>query len=302
MKKSLLLIIGFLGVFQFSGVAQQISNSGFELWDTNEKATGWDGSNIHTTYLGFPVNVVTTTQDNSNQHSGSYCIKTTSKQIMTGFPVNPGFFTVGTFWYTISPQNGGAKGGIVFSGRPDSLVGYYKGTLVGSDKFTFFYESWIGNHTTIVGHDTLLIASSATNYTRFAQKINYSDSSNPDSMNIVISCSDMFTQANIAANSVLYVDDLSLIYGSVSVMDINFNQYFNVYADASDLIIVLRFEKDTKSEIVIYNSNGQLLYKKLVNSVDAKEKINLNNFSKGIYMIGVTTNNNFKQTQKIVIN
>ncbi|MBI5539775.1 MAG: T9SS type A sorting domain-containing protein [Bacteroidia bacterium] len=302
MKKFTFLIFGLFAFTQTTLFAQQISNAGFEVWESTEKATGWDGSNIHTTYLGFPVNVVTTTQDNTNQHSGTYCIKTTSKQIMTGFPVNPGFFTLGTFWFTISPQNGGAKGGIPFVGRPDSLVGYYKGTLMGNDKFTFFFESWKGNHTTSVGHDTLLIASSTNSYNRFAQKINYSDSSTPDSMNIVISSSDMFTQANITANSVLYVDDLSLIYGSVSVLDINFNNNFNVYADASDVIVDLKFEKETKTDISIFNYAGQLLYNKTVRSTASQEKFSLNNFSKGAFVIFVTTDSNKKFSQKIIIN
>ena len=53
----------------------------------------------------------------------------------------------------------------------------------------------------------------------------------------------------------------------------------------------LRIELDRRSRVSIYNTSGQLVYKKTANST-----LNINNLSKGVYIIQID-----KQTQKVII-
>lgn len=280
-----------------------IPNNGFENWSSTEKPANWSPSNIHTTYSGFPVNIITITKDSSNQHSGNFCAKLQSKMVMSGFPVNPGFITLGTFWFTISPQAGGAKGGIPFSGKPDTLKGFYKSTLVGADQSTVFYETWQGAHAVNLAQDTMKLPAAA-NWSTFALPIHYDNSGSPDSMNIVISCSDYYNQPNIAANSLMYIDDISLVYGSTNIVDVIFSPYFSVYADklSNTLIIGLSFNKSEMTTIGLYTISGQQIKYFSKNILSSKEEIDLNGFSKGNYIISVERADGQHFTQKISIN
>ena len=279
-----LIAVSCLGLY----AQPQIPNPGFENWVDTETPTSWSGSNIHTTYMGIPINIVTISQDNATPFNGTYSCRMTTQSIGMGFPANPGFITLGTFWFTISPQAGGAKGGILFNGKPDSLKGYYKNTLQGSDKSTIMMEMWQANMT-IISRDTMVIASSHAGYTPFSMPLTYYTSGTPDSMNIVICCSDMYNQGNIAANTTLTVDDLSLVYGTVGIEGLNFSKEFNVWADAATetLFIKLSFDTPRTTEISMYNISGQKVYTSVKEIGESLESVSLGSFTPGIYIVDV---------------
>lgn len=301
MRKFYLFAVILFSAGIFSAVAQQLPNAGFESWDSSEKPTSWDGSNIDTTYMSFPVNIVTVSQDNATPFAGTYSCRMTTYSIGFGLPSNPGFITLGKFWYTISPQNGGAKGGIPFNGRPDTLKGYFKNALQGSDKSTIFMESWQGFHATIIQQDTMTISTSHSSWTPFSMPLTYYNGGVPDSMNIIISCSDLYNQANIAANTAMTVDELSLVYGTVSIEGINFNENFAVWADAASetLFVRLNFPATERTVISLYNLSGQLVSTTVRDISASIESIALGGLNRGIYIVDVTTESGKRFSQKI---
>lgn len=293
-----------LSFFVFFVNAQTtIPNGDFESWVNVETPTGWSASNIHTTYMGFPVDVITVTKDSTTQHGGAACVKLFSKLIMMGLPVNPGYLTTGTFWYTLSPQAGGVKGGTPFTGRPDTIKGWYKSTLMGTDKTTISWEFWAGAHTTLVAGDTTQIATSAPSWVQFSIPVTYHDTITPDSMNIVFSSSDIYNQTNITASSELYVDDIELVYGQAGIIDPVFSPEFFVYAESQGqtLVVSMNFNVHSNTIIRIYNISGQLIEETVKNIDVSKEYIDISNFSEGLYILDVIRTNGQRFVQKFVV-
>ncbi len=206
------IIIG-LGISSFLLKAQTIPNANFENWTSNEKPLSWDASNIHTTYGIIPINVQTVSKDSLATQNGTYNAKIQSKLIMSGFPVSPGFITLGTFWFTISPQAGGWKGGVICTQTPDTLKGYFKAAPKTGDKGVVIIELWKNAYDSanVVGRGYMEFPATTNSWNAFAVPINYTSGIIPDSMNIVIGSSDLLHQANIKDSSTFYVDNLSLV-------------------------------------------------------------------------------------------
>jgi len=283
-----------------------IPNPGFENWTNNHDAVSWDNSNVSTTYLSIPVTITCVTKS-TDFHSGAFSAKLLSKDTTIMFvttPVTPGFVTLGTFWFNSTSQTGGVVGGVPFSGRPDSLTCWYKSSLQGSDKTSFYFEEWQGTHTTIIANDSAKIATSAANWTYFAMPLHYLDAGTPDSLNITIGCSDIGIQANITKNSQMNLDDVTLVYGTVGIIDIAHSGNFNVYADKStnQLIVDLNFDQSQSTEISLYNISGQMIKSDVKNIKSSKELIGLGSLPKGIYVVKVHRNDGQCFSQKISIN
>ncbi len=307
MKKLFLSVVCILCLLALAAKSQTtIPNPGFENWTSNHDAVGWDNSNLSTTYLGLAVTITGVTKS-TDAHSGSYSAKLLSKDttiVVYTTPVTPGFVTLGTFWFNSTSQTGGVTGGILFHGRPDSLTCWYKSSLQGSDKSSFYFSEWQGAHATIIANDSAKIATSAANWTYFAMPIHYMDAGTPDSLNITIGSSDMGVQANIANNSQMNLDDVSLVYGSVGIMDIAYSNNFNVYADkaTNQLIINLNFDQSQSTEIALYTISGQLVKSYVKNIESSKELMELSSLSKGIYVLKVMRNDGQNFSQKISVN
>ena len=308
MKKLILSVACMVCLLAFTAKSQTtIPDPGFENWTSSHDVVGWDNSNVSTTYVGLAVTITCVTQS-TDAHSGSFSANILSKDTTILFittPVTPGFVTLGTFWFNSTSQTGGVIGGIPFSGRPDSLTCWYKSSLQGSDKTSFYFSEWQGTHTTIIANDSAKIATSAANWTYFAMPINYLDAVTPvDSLNITIGCSDIGVQANIANNSQMNLDDVSLVYGSVGIMDIAYSNNFNVYVDkaTNQLIVNLNFDQSQSTEISLYTITGQLLKSDVKNIKTSKEMIDLGTLAKGVYVVKVLRNDGQNFSQKISIN
>ncbi|MBU0764484.1 MAG: T9SS type A sorting domain-containing protein, partial [Bacteroidetes bacterium] len=279
-----------------------IPNSGFENWIDEESPVSWDASNIHDTYMGYiPVNIVTVTRS-TDGYTGSYCAKMESMEIVIVSAVNPGFITLGNFWYTIDPQDGGVIGGIAFSGRPDSLAGYYKAQPVTGDKASFYLYLWKGADT--IGTAEFQQPISATDWKYLSVPISYTSPDTPDSLNIIISSSDFYNEANIEGASLLLVDDLDLIYGSVRIIDVAFSNNFSVYADASlnQLIVRTRLENPCMTDISVISASGQCIWREACPMGNDEKRIALDYLPSGIYIVNIKTADGQRFSQKIAVN
>lgn len=301
MKKFYYIFIVFVFIITNGLKAQtSIPNGGFENWDNANKPTSWDGSNISVPPI---VNYKVIFQEITDPYNGSYSVKLLSKEYSTAgvTRVVPAFITLGKFWFTISPQAGGYKGGIPFTGRPDSVKFYYKSSVAGNDMAHFTFESWKGNHTTLVGGDTTYLPSSTSSWTMMEVPITYHSALNPDSLNIVFSASNLYNENNIADLSTLWIDDVTMVYNSASIIDIDFNNNFFVYADDNHLFVSVEFENPTGFEIKLFNIAGQLMYSNSGQSKKYTDKIKISGLNQGYYFVNVLTDNGRTFNQKVLI-
>ncbi|NVO01246.1 MAG: PCMD domain-containing protein [Bacteroidetes bacterium] len=302
MKKSLLTFITICFLLVPVLKAQQLPNNGFETWTNANKPASWDASNISVPpFVDYKV----VYQETTGSHSGSNCVKMESKEY-TAFGITrivPSFITLGKFWFTTIPQAGGYSEGIVFTTRPDSLKLFYKYSKVANDTGAVVFESWKGVHTTLVAGDTTYITANAPSWTELKIPLGYHSALNPDSLNIVLSASHLYNANVIASLSTLWVDDISLVYGTVSINEIEFNDNFwvsyNVYS--SELLVNYKTEKDVNTSIVIYSIDGKLISKtdRLFNN--EIQKINISDLKNGNYILTLSTSNGILKSQKFSI-
>jgi hypothetical protein len=228
--KNNLRIICAIFLFPLGAICQNaIPNAGFETWinqGSYEDPKDWGTLNQQTSQLGIKT---VTKATGADAYSGSYAIKLQTKYI--GFPINqtaPGIAATGT----INAQTQGIDGGVAYNLRPDSIVGWYKYTPVGTDtasvEVTFSKWNSSTNQRDEVGKAVFSKNTAVNNYTRFAKEINYSLSINPDTM-VVILLSSWTGATQNNQNSTFIVDDLDLVFanppltGAVTSTNLNCN-------------------------------------------------------------------------------
>ena len=256
MKKIITYIFILTASLSFS---QQIVNAGFENWDTppsagtEDKPTGWNTVN---TALGvLAVTIGQTCVQTADAHAGSYAIQLTTID-PPPFPLNNpdinGVAATGDI-QTSSPY--GVTGGVSFSGKPDSLIGYYKYSQAGSDRGTVEMVLKNGTEDTIAHARFVTPSSSVSQYTRFSVPFDYRNSNTPSKAVNLISSSDGF---NAVVGSQIWVDDLALIYNTIIAVAEIIETRVEVYY-ASNKLFIDNPEKEDIGDILVYNAAGQYI-------------------------------------------
>lgn len=303
MKKifTTLVFMAFFASFIIGQTA--MPNGGFENWENANKPTSWGCSNIQIIPI---VDYKVVFKETVDPHGGSFSAKLQSLEYTTAgiTRVVPSFITLGKFWFTINPQAGGYKGGIAFTERPDSIMFYYKSNTKGSDVAMFTYQSWIGAQTAgnVVASDTGTLLPNATTWTKVVFPFVYYSTQNPDSLNIVFSASNLGNELAITDSSTLWIDDASLIYNNIGIIDINYNENFFVYANENNLMVSLAFDNETTSEVSVFNIAGQEVFTTTVSAQKTTVAVPKTRLEKGVYLVAVNASNGKKFTQKIVVN
>jgi len=279
-----------------------IPNSGFESW-INGNPEFWDTSNKN--ILGTIFNGVRQDTISPQQGNSAAMVATTIKVVGT-FPVTlPGMLTLGEIKIDYINQSGTVTAGIPFSGRPDELKGYYKYNPTAGDScfIGIMITKWDGSQNDTIAEAEFFKSSKVQSWTEFIIPIDYSTTDTPDSMNIFAASSDI-TNLLAVLGSTLWLDNLSLDYGGVSVIDLALNENFSVYPDESreNLIISLNFAEECKTSISLYTVDGKLLYHITKNIHNSNENINIASLPAGIYLVDVRTTNGKRYTQKVGIN
>ncbi|MFC1732343.1 T9SS type A sorting domain-containing protein, partial [candidate division KSB1 bacterium] len=290
----------FCSIYSIS-FSQVIPNNSFENW-TSDQPDSWDTSNDY--ILG--TNIITVTPDTSS-FDGSYAIKikTTKYIILTVSVTFPGLITLGDLIINYIGPVVKIEGGIPFPARPDSLTGYYKASPAAGDSAMIVigfskYNSSTGRDT--IGYAYRYIAGVDKGWTPFSLPIVWNSSSDPDSMNIIITSSDTYNM-NLVNGSTIWIDKLSLIYSSASIVDMDFNQNIMVYPDNSGQKLIVHFKEESNKNTLIrfYNMTGQLLYENVLTIPVKDQYIDTSHLSKGTYIVEVLTGDDERFTQKIII-
>ncbi len=231
--KKILLSLSLCFCISFSLHAQQqLPNSGFEAWQNassnDAEPTNW---NSNKTGGGFAaLGPQTCFREGSGVYAGSYCVRLETGRIL-GNNVN-GTVTTGKLEApNTNPNNGyahtvraDADFNSPFTGRPDSLVGYYKYTSVSGDagalQVILHGDADVRmpdpNNTTtafVVGEAAFdTPASSVGSWTRFSVPFVYKNADTPKYVLAIFTASAVI--ANSAEGSTLWVDGVEMVYNA----------------------------------------------------------------------------------------
>jgi hypothetical protein len=328
MKKFAPALICLLFIAFYSAKAQQqVNNSGFESWENlgtgTEEPLEWNSfkTGSGSVVLYTSQQIVHSSIVRPGSTGDTSCLlwsKSTlgiiaNGEITTGqvnadniIPANPNNYNITR---TAQPAFNEALGN-----TPDSLVIWVRfkpANAAGTDSARIhatIHDTYdvrdpldAGSLPHVVGEATLNFPTTNNIWIRESIPFVYSGpATSPDF--ILISITTNKTPGGGSAADSLYVDDLSLVYNGIGVPQINSSGNLSTYVDAGNLIINLTFGKPTVSYVAIYNMNGQLVYKKQIKASSNREKINVSDFDKGIYLVSVITESGQRFAQKIAVN
>jgi hypothetical protein len=280
MKHVLLLTL----FFPFIVLAQNaIPNPDFENWTlggfpligTYEDPNGW-GTINSTTYI---VGIQTVTKATQPQYvkSGNYALR-----LETFFfaPLNrPAQGGAATADINIAEET--LEGGVPFNLRPSALQGWYQYYPVGVDTATIaiLLSKWnfaLGVKDT-VGYALLRTSDPVAEYTQFSAELEYFMEVDPDTMIVGFVCSGQFAPG---IGSVMYVDDVSLVFDPVTVREVARNKPL-IYPNPTRDIV--RFDVPDAAFMQVRNLTGQVVFQRNIQS--GEREISLSALTIGLYIV-----------------
>lgn len=207
-----------------------IPNGDFEAWqsvgNSDEEPTNWNGNKTGSNLAALGPQ--TCFRESNNPHSGTYCLKLDNASFF-GTPINATATTGRIEAPNSNPVNGyintlttNPDFNAPFTGRPDSLVGWFRfsqgGTDIGRiqailhDSFDYANPDQGGTSATHKISEAVfdLPNGNTSAWTRFAVPFNYINGNTPSYILLIATASSVPGSAN--SSTVLWVDDLSLVY------------------------------------------------------------------------------------------
>jgi Putative carbohydrate metabolism domain len=265
--------------------AQEIPNANFENWAGGEPDS-WNSTNMSVLFTQF----TTVFQETSNPQSGTSCarLETVTKNILFVGPVTlPGVLTLGVLNIDPIGQTASISGGTPFTGMPQSLSGFIKYLPTTGDNCLLGIEltKWNNGVRDTIAYSFLAISNTANDWTAFNIPIEYLIRETPDTMNIGLISSNI-ADGLTHTGTKLWVDNLSLVYGAVSIEGINFPNELKIFADGSKRLIIVKpdFDKPKNAELLVYNISGQILIHQSTILQKGEASIDLNSLLPGTYI------------------
>lgn len=299
-----------LSISLFSIAQTQIPNAGFETWGNaapgvSAEPTGWYSNKSGSSVAKLGPQICF--QDQTIKHSGSSSVRVETLSYF-GTAVN-GAVTTGVINAPNTTKSNGYIGTVnyssasdvrrtSFTGRPDSIVGWYQYVSGGAGeqgKVTAILHNnnYFDPETPTTYHadptaDKIARAtffgttSNLSTWTRFSAPFVYTGSSNPSYIMINITCS--ANQATTLTGSKMWVDDISFIYNStVSVKESEDEKKAKVYYYDKVIYVDVQNKSSEYSTIDIYNATGQLVSTQRIDN-GYLNTIDVSSFKAGIYM------------------
>ena len=331
MKKIFTLLLSFLlPLVSFSQT--QITNAGFENWDNvgtaTEEPVDFNSNKTGSTTAQLGGNASQTCfRDASIKHSGLYSLRLENKSVniiistiivngsaTTGVVNAPTTNKVDGYLGTTNYGNSSDIRRLAFTGRPDSIVGWYQYTSGGTNEVGKITAILHNNHyydpeTPSTNHpdptsDKIARATFLTPtgsnaiWTRFSVPFIYSAAGNPSY--IMINMTPSNNQLTTFAGSKIWFDDISFIYNSVtSVKYIDSEKIAKVYVFDEKLFVDIKAKE--QSTIELFDVTGRIvLTQKLDNAT--LHTIDISNLNTGIYIYKVTGGKSDEKIGKIFVN
>lgn len=253
-------------------------NAGFENWTqvgNRFDPDNWNTLNPQTAIIG----TLTCTRS-TDAHSGSYAIKLTTKSVF-GIIAN-GIATTGTL-ITTPPY--GVNGGINYTGRPDSITGWYKYTPAGSD-FGFVEFQLLDANNDSIGYVRFNTPNATVGtYTRFTAPIAYTSTATPTHSIWILSAS---PGTNPTVNSSIIVDDLELIFNGVGINS-PVNKLISLVKNPVIGEMIFDNIPDNSLSLNVIDIAGKIVLSK--NLSTGKNKIDVSTLVNGAYFYSITGTN-----------
>lgn len=329
MKRTFTLILT-LATSLLAFAQTTITNNGFENWDntgaSNEEPTSWNSNKTGTGLASSGPQ--TCFKETSNVFAGTACARVETKYYIIA--VVNGNVTTGQ---VNAPSSNKAEGFLAatgsnkmaFTGRPDSLVGYYKytqatsGTGAANEKAKVrailhtgdYYDPETpvnNNHSDLSANkigDALFISPAAnqTTWKRFSVPFTYTSSSTPAYIMINITSSENQTTTApgmSGSGSKLWVDDIDVIYNNVTGLKEAQKSSFMVYNYERTIYVDFSQRNDKDAVISIFDLTGKLVLSQSIES-NKKNAIQLPHFiNSGIYMYQINGSSSQKNGKLIV--
>lgn len=300
MLRKTFTLIAALTLMAMAHAQTQLPNVGFEQW-TGNKPTGWDASN----FVAGIFNIQTVFKDTAAPAEGlsNALLQTKLFNLVVVTPTIPGIVTLGTIVVNTTTFTGTVEGGIPFTGRPLSLKGYINAQPVAGDSgmIAIGFSKWDGTKRDTIGEGIAWYATPHNEWVAFDVPITFTSAQNPDSLNIIVSCSAVGNEVFLAGSQ-MRIDSLAFNYGPISVEVYAQDPEFSVWADAGQqLHYSFKGEKEQPTRIGIFQVNGAEVISTLVNPGSETGTVDLRQMPAGIYILRLLTNENKVYTRKFTV-
>ncbi|MDP1726804.1 MAG: T9SS type A sorting domain-containing protein [Bacteroidota bacterium] len=285
--KKLTLVCSIYLSLSFTINAQQITNGGFENWDTKtgfNTPTGW--SSLDDEF--FSQTGIATVTKETDAKSGSFAAKV--KVAGTSATGLAGLLAIG---------NDENFAGISFKGRPASFSGWTKYKTMGGDTAAIYAMFSKYNAATdeldLIGFGFTSLAGTQTSYGQFNIPIIWFTGDAPDSLQLMVIVGNLSSGDPIGTvGSYILLDDLT--FGpSSGTNELTLNEHINIFPNPAKEMVEIGLSNELLgAEIQIKDINGKLVY------FGKQTTINLNDFNKGIYFVQIS-HDGYQVTKKLFI-
>lgn len=289
-----LLVAVVTGLHTTAFSQAQLPNSNFEQW-TGNKPTNWDGTNFQISIFI----IQTVFKDSAAPKSGTYnpLLETKLFNLLVATPTIPGILTLGTVVLNTTTYTGSVEGGIPFTGMPSALSGFIKTQPAAGDSgmVALGFSKWNGTTRDTIGTGLKWFPDTDTTWQPFSVPIKWSTAQNPDSMNIIISCSAVGNEVFVVGSK-LRIDSLTLHYGPIGVELPMDDRQFTVWGDGSHLLHYSLSGGQESAGLSLFDLSGR----ELVSSRNASPRgqIDVNALPAGVYVLKLTTADGKIHTRK----
>jgi hypothetical protein len=259
--------------------AQQIGNSGFENWDNlgsnQEEPSNWSSFKTATgSFSAFGSQQVERSSSVRSGASGSYSARIWSKStlgIMANGVLTTGRMNMGSSNLS-SPDNynytllGDASFSEAINASPDSIVFWARysagsGEKAGMhavihDQFSVQDPVNSASQPYVVADADLQFSPTNNTWKRFSVPFVYTVNTGLAPKYILLTFTTNHIPGGGAANDEVLIDDVELIYNSVSSLQ-QATQHFQIYTDTDNCLVLEGFDPD--ASLKIYRLNGQLV-------------------------------------------
>ena len=254
-----------------TGTTVTIANGGFDTWisDSYDVCAGWESyGNVSKT---------------GDSQEGSFALQLTTVDEGNGNYSQAGI-TNG------QNTNNGQVGGIPYTAMTDTLTGYYKYNVLGSDSANIS-ASVYANGANVGGSFLFLTATSV--YTYFEMPI--FAMSTPDTLLISINSSNWPVNA-LSVGSTLYIDNLSLksqVTTGINIFKKQTNTATFVYPNPIGNAATINLPQaiQGKVRLAVYDVSGRLMLEEYFQNTGLQLPLNVSSLNDGMYFYEVTCNN-----------
>ena len=187
---------------------------------------------------------------------------------------------------------------------PQKLTGYFKYQPVNNDTCYFGWglTKWHNGARDTIGYVAKDTMGTINAWTYFELPLEYTIWEAPDTMNI------LFVNSNPSdglthTNTKMWVDNLSFVYGVVSIQGVTFAKGLSLYAerDARQLVLSSSFEKQENLEIGLFNMAGTEMLHWKRSMQTSTEHLDLGGLVPGTYLVRILSGSRLIDSRKITI-